>query len=63
MTFNAYGRIDLRKGKIPYLAGNIRLFEATGVGTCILTQHTDDLDSFFKPDEEVAVYRTSKSYF
>jgi spore maturation protein CgeB len=60
LTFNAYTRIDANKGKVPYVAGNIRLFEATGVGTCILTQYTDDLASFFKPDEEVAVYRTSK---
>lgn len=59
LTFNSYTKIDAGNGKVPYVAGNIRLFEATGVGTCILTQYTDDLDFFFKSDEEVAVYRTS----
>ena len=52
--------MDLRNGKIPYVAGNIRLFEATGVGSCILTKYTDDLSNLFVPDEEVAVYRSKE---
>jgi spore maturation protein CgeB len=39
-------------------AGNMRLFEATGVGTLLLTDFKDNLDTLFAPDREVAVWRT-----
>src|SRR5436305_7970864 len=39
-------------------AGNMRLFEATGVGTCLLTDFKDNLDTLFAPDTEVAVWRS-----
>jgi len=39
-------------------ASNMRLFEATGVGTCLLTEWQPDLANYFKPDEEVATYRS-----
>jgi spore maturation protein CgeB len=38
--------------------GNIRLWEATGVGTCLVTDWKDNLSEIFKPDEEVVVYRS-----
>jgi spore maturation protein CgeB len=34
----------------------MRLFEATGVGTCLLTDRKSNLASLFEPDREVAVY-------
>ena len=40
--------------------GNIRMFEATGVGSCLLTDHKQNLQDLFIPDEEVISY-TSKS--
>jgi spore maturation protein CgeB len=39
-------------------AGNMRLFEATGVGTFLLTDFKDNLDTLFAPDREVAVWRS-----
>ena len=39
-------------------ANNLRLFEATGVGTLLLTDHKDNLHEMFEPGKDVAVYRT-----
>jgi hypothetical protein len=36
-------------------ACNMRLFEATGLGTCLITDDKPGLDKFFKIDEEVVV--------
>lgn len=38
-------------------AGNMRLFEATGVGAFLLTDFKDNLQTLFEPDREVAVWR------
>jgi spore maturation protein CgeB len=40
-------------------AGNMRLFEATGVGAFLLTDSKDNLDTLFAPDREVAVWRSA----
>jgi spore maturation protein CgeB len=40
-------------------AGNMRLFEATGVGAFLLTDFKDNLDTLFAPDHEVAVWRST----
>jgi spore maturation protein CgeB len=37
-------------------ASNMRLFEATGVGTCLVTDLKDNLHELFVPDEEVVTY-------
>jgi spore maturation protein CgeB len=39
-------------------AGNIRLFEATGVGTCLVTDYKDDLHLMFDPEYEVVTYKS-----
>ena len=39
-------------------ASNMRLFEATGVGTCLLTEWQPDLHEYFKLDEEVVTYKS-----
>jgi hypothetical protein len=39
-------------------AGNMRLFEATGVGTFLLTDHKRNLDTLFDPSRDVGVWRT-----
>jgi hypothetical protein len=39
-------------------AGNMRLFEATGVGAFLLTDYKDNLDKLFAPDREVAVWHS-----
>jgi hypothetical protein len=37
-------------------AGNVRLFEATGVGTFLLTDFKDNLHTLLEPDREVAAW-------
>ncbi|QAU45935.1 CgeB family protein [Bradyrhizobium guangzhouense] len=39
-------------------AGNMRLFEATGVGAFLLTDFKDNLHTLFEPDREVTVWHT-----
>ena len=38
-------------------ASNMRLFEATGVGACLLTDWKENLGDLFEPDAEVVAYR------
>ena len=37
-------------------AANIRLFEATGAGTCLLTDWKDDLPDVFEPNKEIVAF-------
>jgi spore maturation protein CgeB len=39
-------------------AGNVRLFEATGVGTFLLTDFKDNLHTLFDPEREVVAWRS-----
>ena len=39
-------------------ACNMRLFESTGMGCCLLTDHKSDIQSIFEPDIEVVTYKT-----
>jgi hypothetical protein len=39
-------------------AGNIRLFETTGVGTCLLTDWKENLPGLFELDREVVAFRS-----
>jgi spore maturation protein CgeB len=39
-------------------AGNLRLFEATGVGAFLLTDFKDNLDTLFEPGREVVAWRS-----
>ncbi len=41
----------------PVSASNMRLFEATGVGACLLTDWKANLSDLFEPDSEVIAYR------
>ena len=41
-------------------AGNVRLFETTGVGSCLLTDWKDNLNKLFIPDEEIVVFKNKK---
>lgn len=38
----------------------MRLFEATGVGSCLLTDAKENLPSLFEPDYEVVTYASSE---
>lgn len=50
ITLNSH--IDAAKGT----AANMRLYEATGVGTFLLTENLSNLPSLFKPGVQVGVY-------
>ena len=53
ITINKH--IDLAKNN----AANMRLFESTGVGTCLVTDWKDNLSEYFVPDIEVVTYKTT----
>jgi spore maturation protein CgeB len=42
----------------PRSASNMRLFEATGIGTCLLTDWKENIAELFVPEEEVVTYRS-----
>ena len=37
-------------------AGNMRMFEATGAGSCLVTEHMDNIEELFVPGKEVVTY-------
>jgi spore maturation protein CgeB len=41
-------------------ASNMRLYEATGVGTCLLTDWKQNIGELFEPDSEVVTYRCAE---
>lgn len=44
----------------PVSASNMRLFETTGVGACLVTDWKKNLPQLFEPDKEVLTYRTAE---
>jgi spore maturation protein CgeB len=52
--------LNVHANSSPQYASNMRLFEITGVGTCMLTDWKDNLPHFFKPDDEVVTYRSTE---
>jgi spore maturation protein CgeB len=54
LTFNSHIDISLNS------ASNVRLFEATGVGTCLITDMKANLGELFEPDREVMTYRSAE---
>ena len=41
------------------MIGNMRLFEATGVGCCLLTDTGKNMQNLFEADKELVTYRTN----
>jgi len=54
MCFNIHGDVA---GKC---AGNLRLFESTGVGTCLITDWKENMGDLFDLDDEVVTYKTQE---
>jgi spore maturation protein CgeB len=50
--------LNVHADSSPANASNMRLFETTGVGTCLLTDWKEDIASLFEPDTEVVVYKS-----
>ena len=53
LTFNSHIDISLNS------ASNIRLFEATGIGTCLVTDWKENLLKLFEPEKEVVTYQSA----
>ena len=56
LTLNRHAHIDVRGEVVHRWANNMRLYEATGVGTCLLTESRENLPEMFEPDSEVLTY-------
>ena len=52
ICFNIHGEVAEK------CAGNIRLFEATGVGACLVTDWKDNIKDLFEPDKEIVTYKS-----
>ena len=57
ITLNRHARLDVRGSVNTDWSNNMRLYEATGVGTCLLTEQRPHLHKLFEPDREVITYR------
>ena len=55
---NSFLTLNSHIGEVGGQAGNCRLFEATGVGTCLVTDVRSNLSDFFESDEEVVTYES-----
>jgi spore maturation protein CgeB len=54
-----YGIVLNNHGDVAgHFAGNMRLFEATGVGSCLLTDDKSNMEDLFLRDAEVVVYKS-----
>jgi hypothetical protein len=56
LTLNLHATIDVRGQVATNAANNMRLYEATGVGTCLVTEQKDNLRDMFEPADEVVAY-------
>ena len=51
--------IDISKNS----ASNMRIFEATGVGSCLLTDWKDNINELFEDGKEIVTYKTPEECF
>jgi len=56
ITLNRHAQIDVCGRLATNVANNMRLYEATGVGTCLVTEHKTNLAEMFEPGREVVAY-------
>ena len=56
ITLNLHAINDVRGAAATNFANNMRLSDASGVGTCLLTDAKDNLSDMFKPEEEVVTF-------
>jgi spore maturation protein CgeB len=47
-------------GDVPPFANNMRLYEATGMGCLLVTDHKDNLGEIFEPGKEIISYRDAE---
>jgi len=49
--------LNIHADSSPRFASNMRLYEATGAGVCLVTDWRENLPQLFEPDREVVTYR------
>ncbi len=54
MTLNVHGEVAAG------IAGNTRMFEATGTGTLLFTEHSSNITDLFEPGREVITYKSGE---
>lgn len=59
VAVNCHGAIEVEGHDPLRYANNCRLFEATGVGTALVTDYKENLGELFAPGVEVATYRSA----
>jgi spore maturation protein CgeB len=52
--------LNIHADSSPQFASNMRLYEATGVGACLLTDWKENMEELFFPDQEVVVYKNAE---
>ncbi len=50
--------LNIHADSSPKYASNMRLFEVTGIGSCLLTDYRSNINALFVPDEEIVVYKS-----
>lgn len=60
ITLNCHARIDVRGEVSTRFANNMRLYEASGVGSCLITEARDNLADILEPGSEVITYEDEK---
>ena len=56
----ASGTLNIHADSSPVFASNMRLFETTGVGGCLITDYKSNIADLFEPDSEIIVYKDEK---
>lgn len=60
--YNSDITLNLHGDKISF-AANVRLYEATGVGTCLLTDWKKNISEIFEPDKEIVTFQTKEEAY
>ena len=56
VLFNSDIVLNMHADSSPEYASNMRLYEATGVGSCLLTDSKKNMKDLFTPEKEVVIY-------
>ena len=60
ITLNRHAIIEVGSPRDSCCAANMRLYEATGVGTCLVTDAKENLCEMFEPTREVVTYTNAR---
>ncbi|WP_224982614.1 glycosyltransferase family protein [Geomonas agri] len=52
--------LNIHADSSPLFASNMRLYEVSGVGSCLVSDWKQNLHEIFEPDREVAVFRSAE---